>query len=73
MKPFEIARVFDARRDRVWKAWTEAERLKQWWGPAGFTVHTCKVDLRPGGVFRDGMKQGWTGTMDQFAGYLKKA
>ena len=56
MKPFEIARVFDAPRDKVWKAWTEAERLKQWWGPAGFKVHTCKVDLRPGGIFHYGMK-----------------
>ncbi len=56
MKPFEITRVFDAPRERVWKAWTEAARLKQWWGPKGFTVHTCKVDLRPGGVFHYGMK-----------------
>ena len=55
MKPFEITRVVDAPRDRVWKAWTEAERLKQWWGPKGFKVHTCKVDLRPGGVFHYGM------------------
>ncbi|MDQ5850124.1 MAG: SRPBCC domain-containing protein [Pseudomonadota bacterium] len=55
-EPFVITRVFDAPRDRVWKAWTEAARLKQWWGPRGFTVHTCKVDLRPGGVFHYGMK-----------------
>jgi uncharacterized protein YndB with AHSA1/START domain len=53
---FVITREFDAPRQRVWKAWTEAERLKQWWGPAGFKVHTCKVDLRPGGVFLYGMK-----------------
>jgi uncharacterized protein YndB with AHSA1/START domain len=55
MRPFETTRVFDAPRDRVWKAWTEAERLKQWWGPKGFKVHTCKVDLRPGGMFLYGM------------------
>ncbi len=55
MKPFEISRLLDAPRDKVWKAWTEAERLKKWWGPAGFKVHTCKVDLRPGGVFHYGM------------------
>ena len=47
---FVISRVFDAPRDKVWKAWTEAERLKQWWGPKGFTVSHCTVDLRPGGV-----------------------
>jgi uncharacterized protein YndB with AHSA1/START domain len=56
VKPFEIARVFDATRDKVWKAWTEPARLKQWWGPRGFKVHTCKVDLRPGGTFLYGMK-----------------
>jgi len=56
MKLFEITRVFDAPRDKLWKAWTEAERLKQWWGPKGFKVHTCKVDLRPGGIFHYGMK-----------------
>jgi uncharacterized protein YndB with AHSA1/START domain len=50
-KEFIISRVFDTPRERVWKAWTEAERLKQWWGPKGFKVHTCKVDLRPGGMF----------------------
>ena len=47
---FTISRAFDAPRDKVWKAWTEAERLKQWWGPKGFTVTHCTVDLRPGGV-----------------------
>ena len=56
MKPFQISRVYDASRDKVWKAWTEADRLKHWWGPRGFKVHTCKVDLRPGGTFLYGMK-----------------
>ena len=37
VKPFVISRVFDAPRERVWQAWTEVERLKQWWGPKGFT------------------------------------
>jgi uncharacterized protein YndB with AHSA1/START domain len=49
-EPFVISRVFDAPRDRVWKSWTEAERLKQWWGPKGFVVTHCKIDLRPGGI-----------------------
>lgn len=34
----------------------EPDRLKQWWGPKGFVVHTCKVDLRPRGVFHYGMR-----------------
>jgi len=48
--PFIISRVLDARRDKVWKAWTEPEHLEKWWGPKGFVVTHCKVDLRPGGI-----------------------
>jgi uncharacterized protein YndB with AHSA1/START domain len=53
---FSITRVFDAPRDLVWKAVTEADRLMQWWGPKGFTMLVCKVDLRPGGVFQYSMR-----------------
>lgn len=49
MKPFETSRVFDVSRDKMWKAWTEEERMKQWWGPKGFTVAKLRNDLRPGG------------------------
>jgi uncharacterized protein YndB with AHSA1/START domain len=53
---FTISRTFDAPRELVWKAFTEAERLKQWWGPKGFKVTAAKLDLRPGGVFHYGMR-----------------
>lgn len=49
-KDFVVSRVFDAPRDLVWKAWTEADRLKEWFGPKGVTIPTVKMDLRPGGV-----------------------
>lgn len=48
---FVISRAFDAPRDRVWRAWTEADRLKHWWGPQGCTVEHCAMDLRQGGLF----------------------
>ncbi len=48
---FVISRVFDAPRTLVWKAWTERERLMQWFGPKGFTMRVATLDLRPGGVF----------------------
>jgi uncharacterized protein YndB with AHSA1/START domain len=51
-----ITRVFDAPRSLVFKAWTEPERLAQWWGPRGFTLPSCKVDLRPGGTYRFHMR-----------------
>jgi len=47
---FVISRVFDAPRDLVWKAWTERDRLMQWFGPKGFTMSQAKLDFRPGGM-----------------------
>jgi uncharacterized protein YndB with AHSA1/START domain len=48
-KELTITRIFDAPRERVWKAWTDPEMLKQWWGPNGVTIPECEVDLRVGG------------------------
>jgi len=48
---FVISRLLDAPRSRVWQAFTGLERMKQWWGPKGFTVIDGKMDLRPGGIF----------------------
>jgi uncharacterized protein YndB with AHSA1/START domain len=50
-KEFVITRVLDAPRELVWKAWTEPERMAQWWGPKGFTMLTNKLELRPGGIY----------------------
>src|SRR2546426_146985 len=55
-REFVITRVFDAPRELVWKAYTEAAHLQHWWGPKGFKMRSCKVDLRPGGVFHYGME-----------------
>ena len=53
---FVISRVLDAPRDLVWKAFTDPERMRHWWGPKGFTVIASKMDLRPGGTYHYGMK-----------------
>jgi uncharacterized protein YndB with AHSA1/START domain len=50
-RELRIERTFDAPRDLVWKAWTEADRLKQWWGPRSYPTTYCTVDLRVGGVW----------------------
>jgi uncharacterized protein YndB with AHSA1/START domain len=53
---FLISRTFDAPRDLVWKAWTEEERLLQWFGPKGMPLTHAKLDLRPGGTFHYAMR-----------------
>lgn len=51
VKPFVISREYDAPRERVWQAWTEPERLKAWFAPAGMKSIHSQLDLRPGGLY----------------------
>lgn len=51
-----ITRIFDAPRELVWKAWTDPESVKHWWGPKGFTSPVSKIDLRVGGVYLNCMR-----------------
>ncbi len=44
-----IERSFDAPRDLVWAAWTEAELLDQWWGPKPCRAETKSMDFSEGG------------------------
>jgi uncharacterized protein YndB with AHSA1/START domain len=53
---FVITRAFDSARDVVWKAWSEAEQLKAWWGPKGCTIRVSKLEFRPGGFFHYTMR-----------------
>ena len=46
-----ITRIFDAPRELVWKAWTDPERVKRWWGPKNFMSPFCKIDFRVGGAY----------------------
>ena len=55
-REFVITRLIDAPREMVWRAFTEVEHLKHWWGPKGFTMMSCTLDLRVGGTFHYGMK-----------------
>jgi uncharacterized protein YndB with AHSA1/START domain len=49
-------RVFDAPRELVYRAWTDAKQLAKWFPPEGFSSPRCEVDPRPGGVIRVDMK-----------------
>src|SRR4051812_40572832 len=51
LKEIVITRVFDASRELVWKAWTDPEMAKKWWGPEGFSAPSIKIDLRVGGKY----------------------
>ncbi len=46
-----ITRTFNAPRELVWKVWTDAEYLAQWWGPHGWSLSLNEMDFRPGGTW----------------------
>jgi uncharacterized protein YndB with AHSA1/START domain len=51
-----LERTVDVAPELVWKAWTEPERLKQWFTPKPWKTIDAEIDLRPGGVFRTVMQ-----------------
>ena len=52
----ELERILPADRLRVFGAFTDADQLGQWWGPAGFTIPAVEFDPRVGGSYRIEMK-----------------
>ena len=47
----EIVRIFHARSEIVWKAWSERENLMRWWSPQGSTCQEYMIDFRVGGKY----------------------
>jgi uncharacterized protein YndB with AHSA1/START domain len=53
---FTMSRVFAKPREQLFAAYTEERHLKRWFGPKGFTVFACRLDLWPGGIFHYGLR-----------------
>ncbi|HEX2080973.1 MAG TPA: SRPBCC family protein [Longimicrobium sp.] len=47
-----LTRVFDARPELVFQAWTDPRHLPHWWGPDGFTITLHECEVRVGGTCR---------------------
>lgn len=48
---FTITRRFPAPLATVWRAWSEPEQLRHWWGPKGCSIDIGRFEFRPGGFF----------------------
>jgi uncharacterized protein YndB with AHSA1/START domain len=44
-----LSRLINAPREKVYRAWTEPELLKQWFAPKPYTTPIVEIDVRPGG------------------------
>ena len=45
-----LTRIIDAPREKVFRAWTDSELLKQWFAPLPYTTPVAELDVRPGGA-----------------------
>ncbi|NUN97692.1 MAG: SRPBCC domain-containing protein [Candidatus Omnitrophica bacterium] len=65
-----FTRVFDVSAEALWRAWTEAELVMRWWGPAGFTSPSAKMDVREGGTSIVCMRAPeWLGGQDMYSAW----
>jgi uncharacterized protein YndB with AHSA1/START domain len=48
-----VTRTFNAPRDLVYKAWSEAALFQRWWVPKSvpITLLSCEMDVRTGGTY----------------------
>lgn len=46
-----FTRPFAAPCELVWEAYTDCKHLVHWWGPAGWDLTHCELDLRVGGTW----------------------
>lgn len=50
-KTLRVQRTFDAPKSAVWSAYTEADKLAQWWGPKGWETEVKEMDFSVGGYW----------------------
>lgn len=65
-KELSFERTYPAPIETVWRAWTDADMLREWWGPEKTTVPECEVELRVGGTIRIVMEA--TAEMGKYGG-----
>ncbi|MFN4249136.1 MAG: SRPBCC family protein [Flavipsychrobacter sp.] len=52
---FVIRKELNAKREDVFNAFSNADALTKWWGPAGFDIVVKKLEFKPGGIFHYSM------------------
>lgn len=66
-----ISRLLKAPRAALWRAWTEPDRLKEWWCPKPWVTEVRAFELRAGGAFHTFMSGPDGGTSDNPGCFLE--
>ena len=45
-----LTRLIDAPPEKLYRAWTDGELLKQWFAPKPYSTPVAELDVRPGGT-----------------------
>ncbi len=46
----KIDLILDAPREKLFRCWTDAQLIKQWFAPKPWTISHAEMDVRPGGA-----------------------
>lgn len=46
-----LTRVLSVPIEWIWKAWSDPDTIKEWWGPTGYSCHNAQIDFRVGGRY----------------------
>lgn len=71
-QPIQITRYFDLPLNTLWKAWSEPESFKKWWGPNGYSCPSATLDFREEGKLLVCMKEDATGQEHWSTGTYKE-
>lgn len=52
----ELSHTFSAKRECIFRAWTQPELLEQWFGPEGYSTTVLQMDFQVGGNYRFSMQ-----------------
>ncbi len=68
----QLRRTIRAPRAKVFRAWTDPQALKQWFGPPGYPAQAAEVDLRIGGKYRITMRKDPDGDLKSHYGTFQE-
>ncbi|MBL8642371.1 MAG: SRPBCC domain-containing protein, partial [Rhodospirillaceae bacterium] len=60
-KELVLTRVFNAPRERVFRAWTTPESARHWWGPVHHPAVSIAMDVKVGGKWNAALRSEETG------------
>jgi len=67
-----VTRIFDAPRERVFRAWTDPKQAVQWWGPKHHPAILLEMDVRPGGAWHGKLRSVADGTVLTHRGVFRQ-